>query len=125
VGRSYIISHLISPLLFAKLKCLRRVFQRDGIKVIRKIKMDDRQGGEGVYKDWDLTHRYNPSSAQPPVDMCHVPNNSIPTISAMRKWSWRLNLATLGLGHLNSKFRNGMINMALSGQNNEIHPTGT
>ena len=76
MGGRYSVSHLISPPLFAEVQCLRRVFQREGIKVIRQIKTDDRKG---VYEDQGLTH-YKPRGVQPLVDICHARNISISTL---------------------------------------------
>lgn len=122
VGR-YIISHLISPLLFAEVQCLRQVFQRDGIKVIRKIKMDGRGWGGG-YKDRGLT-RYNPRSVQPLADMCHARNISISTVKCLcyTEVTLKVNLVIWGVRNLMCKLRSSiLIITAFSGQSSEMGP---
>jgi hypothetical protein len=102
VGGRYTVSHLISPLLFAEVQCLRWVFQREGIKVIRQIKTD---GRKGVYEDQGLTH-YKPRGVQPLVDMCHARNISISTLYTELKL--KADCPLQSLRHVKCKVRNEM-----------------
>jgi hypothetical protein len=63
-------------------------------------------------------HRYNTSSVQPLVDMCHVPNISITIVSGYEELKLK---AQSGYVRFRAS-KQGMISMALGGHNNEIRP---